>query len=105
MNDSVIVDLGTEVVAPLGDRVLVLPDEFKETTKGGIYLPDTAKTRSQRGTIVATGPDVKGVRCGQRVLFTFWSAVHLDINGQEHFLYGEKDILGVLTGEVPGASS
>lgn len=104
MPDSLIVDLGTEIVTPLGDRVLVLPDKWQETTKGGIVLPDTVKTRSQRGTVVAIGPDVKGIAVGERVLCTFWSAVHLDINDEEHFLYGEKDILGVLTGEAPGAS-
>ena len=102
MNDSVVVDIGTELMTPLGDRVLVLPDKDPEKTTGGIYKPDSARTRSQRGTILAIGPDVKGVCVGQRVLCTFWSSVKLDINGQEHFLYGEKDILGILTGEDPG---
>jgi len=103
MNDSVVVDLGLELMAPLGDRVLVLPDQDDGKVAGGLlYKPDTARTRSQRGTIVAVGPDVKGVQVGQRVLCTFWSAVHLDINNQEHFLYGEKDILGILTGEDLG---
>lgn len=99
MNDSHVIDCGTETVAPLKANLLVKPDPPQERSHGGILLPDSIKTRSQRGTVIAVGPDCKGVQVGARVLFTYWSAVHLDLNGVEHFLYREEDILGILHGE------
>lgn len=100
MNDSHVVEVGTELVVPLRANVLVRPDPPPDKTSGGIlYRPDTVKTRSQRGTVLAIGPDCKGVKPGDRVLFTYWSAIHLDLNGVEHFLYREDEILGVLQGE------
>jgi chaperonin GroES len=100
MNDSTIVACRVDTVKPLGDRVLIKPDAVEEKTAGWIYVPDTAKTRTQRGTVVEIGPDVASLRVGDRVIFTYWSAVHLDLNGVEHFLYAAKDILGVLIQEA-----
>lgn len=106
MNDSHVVECGTETVAPLKANVLVRPDPPPEKTAGGLlYKPDTVKTRSQRGTVLAVGPDCKGVTVGARVLFTYWSAVHLDLHGVEHFLYREDEILGILHGEEAHAHS
>lgn len=101
MNDSVVVACATDCVQPLNANVLVRPDPVDKRTAGGIYIPDSAKTRTQRGTIIAVGPDVQHLQVGQRVLFTFWSAIHLDLNGVEHFLYAAKDILAVMTQEAP----
>ena len=99
MNDSHVVDCGTEIITPLRANVLVRPDPPPDKTAGGLLLPDTVKTRSQRGTVLAIGPDCRGVHVGDRVLFTYWSAIHLDLNGVEHFLYREDEILGLLHGE------
>jgi len=102
MNDSHIVECGTERVSPLKSNVLVRPDPPDEKTAGGLlFKPDTIKTRSQRGTVVAVGPACTSVQVLDRVLFTYWSAIHLDVNGLEHFLYREEDILACLHGEEP----
>lgn len=101
MNDSLVVTC-TEVIAPTRANLLVRPDPPDETvgSKGLILRPDNTKTRSQRGTVIAIGPDCKGLKVADRVIFTYWSAIHLDVNGEELFLYDEKEILGVLQGEA-----
>lgn len=102
MNDSIIIHVNTDTLSPCGARILVHPDPVEEKTAGGIYRPDTAQTRTQRGTIIAVGPEVKRLQVGQRVMFTYWSAAHLSLNGVEHFIYDEKDVLGVLITEDAG---
>ena len=94
-------DLG---VRPLHDRILVKRMAEDEKTAGGLYIPDTAKEKPQKGEIVATG---KGriteegkvlpleVKAGDKVLFGKYSGTELKLNGEEYLMMREEDILGV----------
>ena len=94
---------------PLGDRVLVKPLEDEERTKGGIVLPDTAKEKPQRGEIVAVGPgewDEDGekrrpldVKVGDQVLYAKYAGSEFKIDGVEHLILRQSDILAVFERE------
>ena len=90
---------------PLGDRVVVKPLEREEVTKSGIVLPDTAKEKPQRGTIVAAGEgrrDDDGdrvpldVKVGDQVLFAKYAGTEFKLDDDELLILSEKDILAVL---------
>jgi chaperonin GroES len=92
-------------IRPLGDRVLVKRIQEEEKTKGGIIIPDTAKEKPQEGLVVAVGkgktteegkiiaPDVKK---GDRILFGKYSGTEIKIEGDEHLILREDEIVGVL---------
>jgi chaperonin GroES len=100
---------GTAVAAklkPLGDRVVVQPMGREETTKSGIVLPDTAKEKPQRGTVIAAGEgrrDDDGdriamdVKVGDQVLFAKYAGTEFKLEDDELLILSEKDILAVLT--------
>lgn len=90
---------------PLGDKVVVSRDESQEVTGGGIYLPDSAKDKPSRGTIIATGTGkllddgTRGemqVKKGDRVLFTSYAPETISIDDEEFLLMSESDILAVI---------
>jgi len=90
---------------PLNDRVLVVRIEEKEKTSGGIIIPDTAKEKPQEGKVIAVGPgkwDENGkripldVKKGDRVLFGKYAGNETTIDGVEHLIVREDDILGIL---------
>ena len=91
-------------IRPLGDRVLVLPIEQDEVKKGGIIIPDTAKEKPQEGKIVAVGPgkheDGKlvpmNVKKGDRVLYSKYGGTEIKIDGKDHLIMREDDILGIV---------
>ncbi len=92
-------------VKPLGDRVLVEPVEEKETKKGGIIIPDTAKEKPQEGIVVALGTgktDENGkkvpfeVKKGDRVLISKYGGTEIKLDGKEYMILREDDILGVI---------
>ena len=87
---------------PLGERVVVKPIEGEQTTKGGIFLPDTAKEKPQEGEVVAVGPgklDEDGNRIpmevneGDRVLYGKYSGTEVKIDGEDFLIPRESDIL------------
>jgi chaperonin GroES len=92
-------------IRPLGDRILVKRIKEEEKTKGGIIIPDTAKEKPQEGKVVAVGkgkmteegkllvPDVKP---GDKILFGKYSGSEIKIEGEEHLILREDDILGVI---------
>ncbi len=92
-------------IRPLGEKVLLKRLEAEETTAGGIVLPDTAKEKPKRGTIVALG-DGKllddGSRAkfqlakGDKVLFSSYAGQEIKVDGEEYLLMDESDILAVL---------
>ncbi len=92
-------------VQPLDDRVLIKPLDAAETTSGGIVLPDAAKEKPQRGTVVATGPG-KLVDAGKRVpltlsegdtvLFGKYAGTEIKIGGIEHQIMRESEVLAVI---------
>ena len=92
-------------VRPLQDRVLVRRVAEEEKTKGGIIIPDTAKEKPQEGEVIAVGPGARDdhgkvnpldVKKGDRVLFGKYSGSEIKIDGTEHLILREDDILGVL---------
>ena len=90
---------------PLQDRILVKRLEEKETKKGGIIIPDTAKEKPQEGEIIAVGPggrDESGklipldVKKGDKILFGKWSGTEVKIDGQDLLIMKESDVMGVI---------
>ena len=95
-------------VRPLHDRLLVRRIEEKETVKGGIIIPDTAKEKPQEGEVIAAGNGkvlengtkvAMDVKAGDRVLFGKYSGTEVKIDGEEHLILREDDILGVIEGK------
>ena len=93
------------VLQPLGDRVVISRDESEETTAGGIVLPDSAKDKPSRGTIVSVGTGKllddgsRGemqVKKGDRILFTSYAPETITIDDDEYLLMSESDILAVI---------
>jgi chaperonin GroES len=94
-------------LTPLGDRVVVRPLGREETTKSGIVIPDTAKEKPQRGTVVAAGPgrrDDDGdrialdVKVGDQILFAKYSGTEFKLDEDDLLIFSEKDILAIVTG-------
>ena len=80
---------------PLGDRVFVTYTEEMERTSGGIYVPDTAKEKPQRGTVQGVGKKVENVKVGDQVLFDKYSGSKLRIDDEDCLILKEEDILGI----------
>ena len=92
-------------IRPLQDRVIVRRIEAKEErSAGGIIIPDTAKEKPQEGKVVAVGPGRRDdgklvapdVKAGDRVLFGKYAGSEIKIDGEEHLILREEDILGVV---------
>jgi chaperonin GroES len=92
-------------IRPLHDRIIVKRLEEEEKTKGGIIIPDTAKEKPMEGKVIAVGKgkildDGKlqplDVKAGDRVLFGKYSGTEVKIEGEEHLIMREDDILGVI---------
>jgi len=97
--------MGKLSIRPLGDKVLVKRMEAEETTAGGIVLPDTAKEKPKRGTVMSVGDgrlletgDRKPlqVKTGDQVLFTSYAGTEVKVQGEEMIIMEEGDILAVL---------
>ena len=92
-------------LTPLGDRVVVKPQQRDEVTKSGIVLPDTAKEKPQRGEVIAVG---KGrltdtgerlpmdVQKGDNVLFAKYAGTEFKLDDDEYLILSEKDILAIV---------
>jgi chaperonin GroES len=92
-------------IRPLQDRVIVKRLEEEQKTKGGIIIPDTAKEKPIEGQVVAVGKGKVGedgklvkpdVKVGDRILFGKYAGTEVKIDGEEHLIMREDDILGVI---------
>ncbi len=83
---------------PLKDRVFVSYAEEGEKTAGGIYLPESAKEKPQKGRAEAVGSEVKEIKVGDTILFDKYSGSKTNIDGTEYLIIKEEDILGILEG-------
>ena len=87
-------------IKPLADRVVVEPAAAEETTASGIIIPDTAKEKPQKGTVVAVGDGKKDepmtVKVGDTVLYGKYSGTELSLEDKEYMIMRESDILAVL---------
>jgi len=81
---------------PLKDRVFVGYSEEVEKTAGGIYVPDTAKEKPQKGKVEAVGSEVKDVKVGDTVFFDRYSGSKINIDNNEYLIIKEEDILGIV---------
>jgi chaperonin GroES len=92
-------------IKPLSDRVLVVRIEEKDKTAGGIIIPDSAREKPQEAEVIAVGPgkwDKNGKRIaipinkGDKILLGKYAGNEIKINGVEHLIVNEKDILGII---------
>lgn len=91
---------------PLNDRVLIKPLKEDEKTSSGIFIPQTAEEKSDKGEIIAVGPGkllkngeraAMSVKPGDKVLFKKYSAEEIKINKQEYLIVAEEDILAIIS--------
>jgi chaperonin GroES len=94
-------------VKPLNDRVLVKRLEEMQVTKGGIYIPDTAKEKPVEGQVIAVGPGKVSeqgnrvplnVKEGDKILFGRYAGSEIKIEGEEYLMMREDDILAIIEG-------
>ncbi|MBF6608527.1 MAG: co-chaperone GroES [Flavobacterium sp.] len=87
-------------IQPLSDRVLVEPAAAETQTASGIFIPDTAKEKPQKGTVVAVGGGTKDhdmtVKVGDSVLYGKYAGTELKLEGKEYLIMREDDILAII---------
>ena len=98
---------------PLHDRILIKRIEEKETAKGGIIIPDSAKEKPQEGEVVAVGNGKKNedgkvvpldLKTGDRILFGKYSGSEIKMDDEEYLILKEEEVLGVVEGKAATAS-
>ncbi len=91
-------------IRPLQDRILVKRVDEEDTTTGGIIIPDSAKEKPQEGLVAAVGPgktlengDIAeiGVKPGDRILFSKYAGTDVEVDGSEHIIIREDDVLAI----------
>ena len=92
-------------IRPIDDRILVLREDKKGKSAGGIIIPETAKEKPQQGTVIAVGPGKMGedgkrspleVNVGQRILFSKYAGTEIEVDGVEHVFMREDDVLSII---------
>jgi chaperonin GroES len=87
-------------INPLADRVVIAPAPAEEKTAGGIIIPDTAKEKPQRGTVVAVGPGKKDepttVKVGDAVLYGKYSGTEISVEGKDYLIMRESDLYAIV---------
>jgi chaperonin GroES len=98
---------------PLHDRILIKRIEEKETAKGGIIIPDSAKEKQQEGEVIAVGHGRKtedgkiiplDVKAGDRILFGKYSGTEIKIDNEDLLIVKEEEVLGVIEGKAATAT-
>ena len=101
-------------IRPLHDRIVVKRIEEEETLQGGLYIPDTAKEKPQKGEVVAVGKGKRlddgklaplDVQVGDRILFGKYSGSDIKLDGNEYLIMREDEVLGVLEGATKKAKA
>jgi chaperonin GroES len=101
-------------VKPLHDRILIKRVEEKETVKGGIIIPDTAKEKPQEGEVIAVGGGKKteegkviplDVKAGDRILFGKYSGTEIKIDDVEYLIIREDEVLGIIEAAKQAAAT
>jgi chaperonin GroES len=87
-------------IRPIADRVVIQPAPAEEKTASGLYIPDTAKEKPQRGTVVAVGDGKKDepitVKVGDEVLYGKYAGTEITYDGAEYLIMRESDIYAIL---------
>jgi len=88
----------TDQVQPLGSRVLVRIVPEENVTRSGLYVPDTAKEKPQRGEVVAIGDDHETIKVavGDQVLFPKYSGTEVRLDGTDHLIIDSTELLAIL---------
>ena len=90
---------------PLGDRIVVKVLEREEKTKGGLYLPDTAKEKPTEGEVIATGSGKVldngqklpiEVKVGDRIIFSKYAGTEVKLDGEDYVIFSERDVLAIV---------
>ena len=97
----------SEQVQPLGSRVLVRLLAEESITKSGLYVPDSAKEKPQRGEVVSVGDDTEAIKVavGDRVLFAKYTGTEIRVNGDEHLIIESNDLLAVIRTDAAAAAA
>lgn len=87
-------------IKPLSDRVIIEPAQAEEKTAGGLIIPDTAKEKPQRGTVVAVGPGKKDepmtVKINDQVLYAKYAGTEISYEGKNYLIMRESDIVAIV---------
>ncbi len=83
-------------ITPLQDRVLAVREEAKSRTASGFYLPENAKEEPKTAIVEATGPKVKDVKKGDKILFKEYSTTEVKIDDTDYILLKEEDVLAIV---------
>lgn len=83
-------------IKPLADRVVAVREVAKTQTASGIYLPDNAKEKPVMAEVKAVGPDVKGIKVGDKIIYKEYSTTELTINTIEYLIVREEDVLATV---------
>ena len=98
-------------IRPLNDRIIVRRVEDQEQMRGGLYIPDTAKEKPQEGEVIAVGNGklldngtriAIDIKAGDKVLFGKYAGTEIKLDGEEHLILREDDVLGVIEGAAKG---
>ena len=84
-------------IEPLGEMVLLELEEAAEKTDSGFLLPEAAREKMNVGLVAGVGPDAEHVKAGDRVLFGKYSGNEIKVDGVEHLILREDEVLGILS--------
>lgn len=92
--------MGTLNIKPLADRVVIEPAPAEQKTASGIIIPDTAKEKPQKGTVVAVGPGTKDnpvtVKTGDTVIYGKYAGTEFSIEGKDYMIMRESDVIAIV---------
>jgi len=87
-------------IKPLADRVLIEPTEAEAKTSGGIFIPDSAQEKPQKGKVIAIGPGTKDVKMevkvGETVLYGKYSGTEINVDNKDYLIMRQSDIIAIL---------
>lgn len=83
-------------IKPLADRVVAVKEEAKTQTASGIYLPESAKEKPVLAVVEAIGPDVKGIKKGDKIVYKEYTTTELKVDGVEYLIVKEEDVLATV---------
>ena len=99
-NFKLVIQMSKINIKPLADRVLIEPVEAETTTASGLIIPDSAKEKQQKGTVLAVGNGTKDepmtVKVGDTVLYGKYAGTELILEGSEYLIMRESDILAIV---------
>jgi chaperonin GroES len=92
--------IGSEVLTPLFDRVVIVPQAAKTETDAGVLIPDAAQEKPSQGVVLSVGDDAAVLKPGDRVLYARYTGAEVELNGETVLIIKEREVLGRLTTQV-----